>query len=221
MGRILTTILMIAAVFAIYKLFTDYKAGLHQENNAWLAKMKPLIKEHISHGATIADSKGMGEGTFLRLIYMALSAERDGYSLEETVKEAARGAGVSTTEAAYISQAITESVAIGKRMNALNEPQNLLALERGEPPVAHAAGWEDEKLVVGNIIPPSLAPEAANALPNMQLVPESVREIQGDHITAVQVDTARQWLLQKIISPESMNAIKERAAESAGKKRSS
>jgi hypothetical protein len=221
MSKILTTLLMITAVFAIYKIFTDYKASQHQENNEWVGKMRLLVKDHLSGDNSIGDVSGIGEGTFLRLLHMSLSAERDGYKIEDTVKEAARSAGISSTHAAYVSQAILDSIAQGRRMQAFNEPQNLLAMERGEPPAAHAAGWEDEKLVVGNIIPPSLAPEAANALANMQLIPESVREIQGDYITAPQLDVARQWLQQKIITPESMNAIKERAAESAGKKRSS
>ena len=220
MGKLLTTLLMVAAVFAIYQLFTDYKAEKHANSNTWIERMQPLIKSHTSKEAATGDDASVGEGSFLRIIYMAMRAEQDGYILDETVKESARNAGVSATEAAFIAEAVTESISMARRMNAL-DPANVLAMERGEPPVCRASGWEDEKLVAGHVIAPTLAPEATHALPNMRLMPESVREMQGEHLIEDQVDKARAFLVQKIITPESMNAIRDRQAEQNNKKRRS
>lgn len=217
MGKILTTLLMIAAVFGIYQLFTEYKAEKHAANNAWVERMRPLIKDHMSDAAVTGEDATVGEGTFLRILYMAMRAEQDGYTIDDTIREAAGGTGASSTEASFIEEAVTESIAMARRMGAL-DPANVLAMERGESPVAHASGWEDEKLVVGLLLPPTLAPEAVNALPNMRLVPESVREMQGEHLTAGQIDKARAFLVQKVITPESMNAIRDRAAEQGKKK---
>jgi hypothetical protein len=217
MGKFLTSLLMIAAVFAIYQLFTEYKAEKHATSNAWVERMRPLIKDHVSDAAATGEDPSVGEGSFLRIIYMAMRAEQDGYTMDDTIREAATGAGVSGTEASFIAQAVTESIAMARRMGAL-DPPNVLAMERGESPVAHASGWEDEKLVAGLLIPPTLAPEAVNALPNMRLVPESIRDMQGEHLTAEQVDKARAFLVQKIITPESMNAIRDKAAEQTKRK---
>ncbi len=212
--KVFATLLIAAALFGCYQLYLEYATSQRLARNPWLARMTPLIRLH-----TAKEVKGGGEkaseSSYLRLLYLAWQASEDGYSALDTAKRAAAAAGAEQSEAARIGAAIHENVQIAKSMGVFDDVGNAVGMERGEPPTAHAKGWEDERLVVGYNLSPVLAPEAAFAIPNLRLMPESVRDMLTDRATSATVELARKWVVDKIIYPESYRAIATQAEANA------
>jgi hypothetical protein len=90
------------------------------------------------------------------------------------------------------------------------DPANLLKMERGDPPIAISPGWEDELLVVGYKISPLLGAELSATLPNMVIMPESVRNMQTDLTPPEAHALNANWLGARMISPECSTAITEK-----------
>jgi len=174
--------------------------------------MSPLIRMHTAKELQAGGEKS-SEASYLTILYYAWAAGENGYNDVETCRRAAASAGAESKEAARIASVVHENLLFAKSMNVFSDASNVLGLERGEHPVAHASGWEDERLVVGHILSPLLAPEAAFAIPNLKLMPESVRDMSSDRVSAEIVEIARKWTKDRIIFPETYNAIAARAKE--------
>lgn len=209
--KLLATALILAALYGCYVLFQEHQESFHRENNQWATALTPLLRLHLTREL---DKGGASESSYMSILYYAWQATQDNYGDSETVTRAAAAAGADPAEAAQLGSYIHESVAAAKSMGVFSDPSNPVRMERGEPPVIHKKGWEDEHLVVTNLISPLLAPEAAFAIPNLLLVPESVREMAVDRADDDMVQIAQKWLPARIITPDSYRLIKERATQS-------
>lgn len=208
--KTLATLLILAALYGSYELIVEHQAKVRQSKNPWVTRLAPLIKLHT---AKQVQSEKASEASYLAIIYHAWDATENGYSSLDTVKQAAAAAGAESAEAARIGAAIHENVQIAKSMGVFSNAANAMKMERGEPPVIYLKGWEDERLVMSNILSPLLAPEAGFALPNLRLVPESIRDMTTERVNAATVELARKWSNDKIIYPETYRAILERTKQ--------
>ncbi|MBX7210938.1 MAG: hypothetical protein K1X78_21715 [Verrucomicrobiaceae bacterium] len=213
--KILATVLIVAALYGSYVLFMEHQERQRQSRNPWVARMAPLIKLHLGpgSGAGVADGAKAGESTYLAIVYQAWEAAENGYNATDTVKQAAAAAGADAGEVGRIGSSVHENMQFAKSMGVFSSPPNAMKMERGEPPVITAKGWEDEPLVVTNILSPVLAPEAAFAIPNLRLVPESVRNITTERVNAATVELARKFLNERVIYPETRRAIEDKARQ--------
>lgn len=216
MRNFIVMLLILGALYGGYKIYSERAAAERLARNPWSARMTPLIRAHTSK-QILAGSGASGDAGYYTILYLAWQAAESGYSDLESVKRAATAAGADSGEATRIAAAVHENVMFAKSMGVFTDPNNPIRMERGEPPVSHAEGWEDELLVTGHLLSPLLAPEAAYALPNLRLMPEVVRDMATARVTKATADLARKWAADKIISPETAKAISELLAEQRGK----
>jgi hypothetical protein len=209
MGRILVFLLFLGAGYGVYQIFLDFKAKQKAERNTWPQRVSSLISLHSSKKLLAGELLG-GQPSFMQLLYAAYQIEKEDYPLLDTLKRAASLAGADVTEAPLLAAAILDNVSRARSFGAFTDPANILRLERGEPPIATAPGWEDEPLVVGFKISPLLGPELSATLPNMVIMPEAVRDMQTDLTPPEAQVLTSQWLGARMISPECATAIREK-----------
>lgn len=212
-GKTLSTLLVIGGLVAVYFIYQDFWRDELKRRNPWVERLTPLIRPHLARHVGTPEAEAATEANFLTIVFTAWRAGEEGHEMTETVKNAATAAGAKDGEAARISAAIAENVKNAKSFEVFSNPNNVMSLERGEPPICGAKGWEDELVVVGHQLSPVLAPEAAFAIPNLRLVPESVRDMETDQITIQVVDLARKWLSEGIVFPASLKEIEKRHKE--------
>jgi hypothetical protein len=137
---------------------------------------------------------------------MMHEAERGKYNVQDTLNSAA-GAAPGAGQSKMIADTLMENYQLAQRLGVFDEPANVLAMERGDAPVATVAGWEDEKLAVTHRVSPLLAPEAARSLANLILIPEALRDAQLPGAIGFTTDTIKKWVKEGLISPVSAEAI--------------
>jgi hypothetical protein len=84
---------------------------------------------------------------------------------------------------------------------------NLVKLDHGEPPTISAPGWKGEKLAVAQVIPGLLAPESAQCLPNLVMVPTIVRDAWSETVTTPTVERAFQLQRNHFMTKESLDRV--------------
>jgi len=209
MGRILVFLLFLGAGYGVYQIFLDHKAKQKDARNLWPDKVAGLMRLHGSQKLLGGELLG-SQQSFLQLLYMAYQIEQDDYPLLDTLKRAASLSGADATESPLMAAAVLDNLNRARGFGIFSDPANLLKLERGEPPTATAPGWEDELLVVGYKISPLLGSELSATLPNMVIMPESVRNMQTDLTPPEAQVLSSQWLGARMISPECATAIREK-----------
>lgn len=209
MGRILVFLLFLGAGYGVYQIFLEHKAKQKDERNLWPNKLAGLMSLHSSKKTLNGELLG-NQQSFLQLLYIAHQIEQDDYPLLDTLKRGAGLSGADATEAPLMAAAVLENYTHARNFGVFQDPSNLLKLERGEPPTATAQGWEDELLVVGYKISPLLGSELSATLPNMVIMPESVRNMQTDLTPPEAQVLTSQWLGARMISPECATAIRDK-----------
>jgi len=207
MGRFFTTVIIGLGIAGLFFVARDYFADQKVKKNPWVEEIRYLVteaQEKELEGAT-NDPWFTDQGRFFTLLAMMHETERTKYDLEGTLMSACSGIPGSK----LVQESLLANYAMAKTLGVFNQPTNLLAMENGDPPVATARGWEDHKLVVGHRISPLLAPEAAKSLANMLLMPEALRDLQVVDAGGFTLETVKKWNQEKIIGPESSEAIAE------------
>ena len=210
MGRILFLLLFLGAGYGTYQIFLDYKAKQKEERNVWPSKLSGLMSLHSSKKLLAGELYGT-ESSFLQLLYLCYQIDQDGYPLLDTLKRGASMGGADATEAPLMAAAILDNYNRAlSTFGVFQDPANLLKMERGDPPIALSSGWEDEPLVVGYKISPLLGAELSATLPNMVIMPESVRNMQTNLTPPEAHALNANWLGARMISPECSTAITEK-----------
>jgi hypothetical protein len=207
MGKFLAFLLLVGVGIGVVKIFEDYKARQKAERNLWPERLAGPLRLHTAQSILNGESRG-GQSSFLQLLYMTYQVEQDGYPLLDTLMRGASLAGAGAPEAPLIAAALLDNMQRARNLGAFQNPANLITMERGNPPLATAPGWEDERLTLGYKISPLLGAELKTSLPNMVLMPESIRNMQTDLTPPEAQALAAQWLGARIISPETANAIR-------------
>lgn len=207
MGRFLTTVIIGLGIAGLFFVAQDYFAEQKVKKNPWVEEIRYLIthaQEKEAEGSA-NDPWFTDEGRFFSLLAAMHETERTKYDLENTLMSATSG----LPAAKLVQESLLANYEMAKTLGVFNQPTNLLAMENGDAPVATARGWEDHKLAVGHRISPLLAPEAAKALVNMLLMPEALRDMQVVDAGGFTLETVKKWSQEKLISPESAEAIAE------------
>ncbi len=207
MGRFFTIVVISLGIAGAFFVARDYFEAQKQKKNPWVEEIRVLVndaqqkeREGAANDPWFAD-----EGRFFTLLAILHETERTKYDVESTLMAACSGIPASK----LVQESLLANYALAKTLGVFNQPTNLLAMENGESPVATARGWEDHKLVVGHRISPLLAPEAAKSLVNMLLMPEALRDLQVVDAGGFTLETVKKWNQEKIIGPESSEAIAE------------
>ena len=207
MARLLIFLLLLSAGYGVFQLVLDYKARQKADRNPWVQRFTTLLGGHAS-GKLLAGQYPDAEKTFLQLMHAAHQAEQDGFSLLQNLKQAAVEAGNTSTEAALTTEAVIDNLERARGFGIFDDPANLLRLERGEPPLAAASGWEGERLTIGHKISPLFGAELYATLSNMVIMPESVRNMQNETVPPEAPALTSRWLRPRIISPQCASAIR-------------
>lgn len=204
MGKLISFLILLGGLVGAYFVITDHFADKRIKGNPWIAQINEQVTKSKQGdiGTVSVDEAG---GRLWRVLSLMHEAERVKYSLVDTVNGAM--GGVKSGEAKMIVDALLENFEAAKNFGIFDEPKNLLLMDQGLPPSATSRGWEDEKMAIGHRISPVLAPEAAASFANLLVMPEAFRDTQALKPVGFTIDTIRKWSNEKLIEPESAQAI--------------
>ena len=209
MSRFIGFLIIIAGFVGCYFVYQDFAEKQKDKHNRWADDIRSLIRQHASDARLDGKSDGWfaSEGSFFRIVGLMHEAERHHYSVADTVKAACSGSGVSPGEARMISEMLIENHRVAQQLGVYDDLSNMLRMERGEAPISRAKGWENEPLCMGYVLSPVIAPEASWSLANLVLMPKGMRDMQTDDLTGFTPELDKKWLSERIIVPESHQAI--------------
>ena len=209
MNRIISFLIIIGGFVGGYFVYQDYAKGVKANSNHWADDLRVIIKTYVKDGKASSDdvpgnSNSMAYFRMLGLIY---DSEQHHYFAGDTVRGALAGSGLPAGQAKMTIDSLLDNYHAAKQLGVFEATTNILRLERGEPPICSAKGWDGELLVPGYVISPLLAPEAAYALPNVVLMPKTVRDLQNEQPAGITPEIAKKWLSEHLILPASHAAI--------------
>jgi hypothetical protein len=143
---------------------------------------------------------------FHHLISFLHKAEASGTNMEKMVTDACTDMGLDDSTSSLIRDALTNDLKMAKKLQLFDDQINLINLEHGEPAIVGASGFKGERTAVAQIIAPMYAPEAAQSLANLILVPASVRDSWGE-ITDGTETFAHELSSGHIMTKESLDRV--------------
>ncbi|MBL9113674.1 MAG: hypothetical protein JNJ83_01610 [Verrucomicrobiaceae bacterium] len=206
MGKLISFLIILGGLVGAYFVITEHFADHRVKGNPWIAQINEQVSKS-KQGDLSSVSVDEAGGRLWRVLSLMHEAERGKYSLADTVNAAV--GGVKPGEAKMIVEALLENFDTAKTFGIFDEPKNLLLMDQGLAPIATSKGWEDEKMGVGHRVSPLLAPEVAGSLANLLVMPEVFRNTLSLKPVGFTIDTVRKWSNEKLIVPESAQAIAE------------
>lgn len=220
--RFFLVLLVIAGLIIGWFKIKENRKG--RQDRQWVSQLVPLIGKFTGGGP---DKKTTGllpdEAAFFQLLYVFHKAQENGVDMNFTSQppdeDSTPWVDISSKlDAAckelnvpplhiVVKESLKASFAEAKRLHILDDLDNLLSLERGEPATVMLPGWEKDKAVVGHIISPLYAPEAAQSLANFQLLPASVRDAMDEKLNPSMLDRARRFQSANIITRDTFDKI--------------
>ena len=193
-------------------LYQDYAAKEKERRNPSADEIRRVIAETLKPQNLVhtEDPWFASEAALFRILAYLHTAEQEKYSVGETIDAAISGSGARPGEAKIISNMLEESYALARKFGIFNELSNIMKMRDGINPTAKAKGWEDERIVAGRLLTPTIAPEAARSLANLVLMPASVRDMQSDDLAGFTSEQSKKWLAERIIEPASQKIVDER-----------
>lgn len=211
MGRLLSILIVIGGLVGAYFVYRDYSEKTKEKRNSAAIEISKLIEFQCrnDHPSNMEDAWLSSESNVFRILALVKQAEDNGYSPGVTLAAAASESSARPGEARMISDMLTENYRILKQLKVFDELGNILKMENGSAPTAKAAEWEGEKVMVGHMLSPLFAPEAACSLANLMVMPESARNMQMDNLAGFTPELSKKWLVERLITPESHELIVE------------
>jgi hypothetical protein len=188
--RFFLTILIVCGVVSGAFVLRDKREAMQMQ--AWSVQLMPFVKP-LTDGTPNAASPALpDEASFFKLLCMLYTLEQQHrLDLRHILQETCSRLGMLGEKADLVQETLLENYETAKRFHMFDEPSNIMKLERGEPVPLHIPGWEGELSAVGQIVPGALAPEVANCLPNLVLLPAAARDAQDGSISTQTQDHAR------------------------------
>ncbi len=209
MNRTIEVLVIAGGLVGAFFVYEDYAAKQKEKHNHFAEDIGKIIRDQRAEnqmesqtGRWFAD-----DGAFYRILGLIHDGERHKYSPGETVKNGVSLSGLRPGEGKMVIDMLVENHRIARQMGVFDDMSNQLRLERGEAPICQAKGWEDEPLAVGRVLSPLVAPEASLSLANLVLMPKTMRDLQSNDLSGFTPDMAKKWLSERIITPESHQAI--------------
>jgi hypothetical protein len=209
MSKFIGFLIILGGLVGSYFAYQEYAEKQRDKHNHWADNIHALIREHSSSaGLDGKDDSWMStDASFFRILGLMHEAEHHKYSVADTVKLATSGSGSGPGEARLIADMLLENHRLARQLGVYDDLSNMLRMERGEAPISQAKGWENEPLCIGYILSPVIAPEASRSFVNMVLMPKGICDMQTDDLTGITPELAKKWLTERIITPETHQAI--------------
>lgn len=187
--RFLLTILIIAGLVAGAFVLRNKRDAIRTQAQA--VQLMPYMRSQTD-GTLNPDTPGLpDEAAFFKLLYMLYSLEQQRVDLRVILPDTCLRLGMQREKADLVQEMLLENYATAKRFHMFDSSSNLVKLERGESVTIEFPGWTGELSAVGQIVPGEIAPEAANCLPNLVLLPAAARDAQDGSISGLTQDHAR------------------------------
>lgn len=203
-------LIILGGIVGCYFVYLDYTGKEKQRRNINQSdQLRKVVASAVKAGTPSPgdDFVHPSDAPLYQALALMHQAELDGYSASDAAAQAASGSGVRNGAAKMIAERLNDNYAIAKTLGVFDDLSNMLRMGNGLPPTAHFKGWEDQQLTVGHILSPLLAPEAAQSLANMVLMPEIARDMQSEDLGNFSLEQSKKWLTEGLISPESHQAI--------------
>lgn len=207
--RLLHILILLGGVVGCYFVYQDYAKKEKGRRNVSSEEVKRIVADTAKYKVPSPndDFTRVDDAPLYRLLAVMRQAETKGYSATDTALQGAMSSGVRASVAKMIAERLSDNYAIARKLGVFDELANVLRMERGLPPVAHAKGWEDQPLAVGYILSPVFAPEASHCLANLVLMPEIARNMQMDDVGGFTFEQSKKWLNEGLITPDTHQAI--------------
>lgn len=201
--RIILTLLIIAGLITGYFKFETWRKERTEKYWAGecLKKIEPLVRPQ---GKTLLPD----EAAYFKLIHFVQKSKAAGLDVPKMITGACGLLGLQEEAGKAIENSIMDGHAMAQKLQLLDDVVNMINLENGESVEVKIAGWQGEKAAVGQVVPAALAPEAASHLANLQLMPATVRDAQGNTVTASVVNHATTLQSMGVITRESFERVK-------------
>jgi len=187
--RFLLTIAIIGGLIAAAIMLRDKRDEMRTQ--AWAVQVMPYMRSQTD-GTLNMEAPGLpNEKAFFKLLYMLYSLEQRRLDLRVILQETCSRLGMLGEKGDLVQETLLENYETAKRFHLFDTPSNLMKLERGEPVPIEFPGWTGELSAVGQVVPSEIAPETANCLPNLVLLPAAARDAQDGSISSLTQDHAR------------------------------
>lgn len=203
--RFILTLIIIAGLIAGYFRFETWRK--ERTENYWASEcrkwMEPLTRKREKPVPLVPD-----EAAYFKLLYFLQKARVAGVDLSKMITGACVQLEFQDEAGEIIRKSVEDGFDKAQKLQLLDDMVNMINLERGEAALIKFAGWVDEKIAVGQIVPTFFAPEAACHLANLQLMPACVRDAQGTTVTESIVTRAVALERMRVMTSESLARVK-------------
>jgi hypothetical protein len=143
-----------------------------------------LIEENKNLPAS-ASGKRAGESLY-RVLALLRSFEKSsdeslGVMLDDMFKKAVEAERLTNDEVPVLDAAINANLKVCRELGVF-EDDGMTMMEAGRPPTIRSGPFSRDKLIIGHLVPPLIAPEAKKHFANLVLTPESVFALQNEDI---------------------------------------
>lgn len=187
--RFILTLFLIGGLVGAAFLLRDKRVEMR--NGAWALQVMPLVRPQLDGTLNPAAPALPDESAFFKLLYLLHSLEERKLDLRSIIQETCSKLGILGDKAYLVQETLMENYETAKRFHMFDEPSSVMKLERGETVPIELPGWEGELAAVGQIVPAEKAPEIANCLPNLVLLPAAARDAQDGSMSAQTQEHAR------------------------------
>lgn len=201
--RFFLVLLVIVGIIAGYILFQ--KDVKEKEGHYWMTQCKSQLSNFVGPGAS--RNLDPDEASFFKLLLFLHKTQHDGIDVSQMIADACTELNLDDSAAALVKDSLLNALTAANELKVFDDPANLMNLEHGETAIIAAPSWKGEKLVLIQIVPPLLAPEAAQCLANLVIAPEVVRDARTQEITPYTVERSSVLMSKHLITRESNERV--------------
>jgi len=142
-----------------------------------------------------------------KVCYWLVMAERESCDLEAIIDEAHALTGPHGADRLKAQKdSLIRNVTILSRLGCL-DAAGMEDLRRGKAPTITKGPYAGEIVTGDHIIPRSVTPELDNSLFNLEMMPLTLNQRKSDKVGQRQVDLARRWHSEGLLSDEGLQAV--------------
>ncbi len=161
------------------------------QREAWAKELVTRLRPHVDGTLNKEEPSLPDEASYLKLLYFLHVLETKSLDVEEIIREACSQLGYVEPRVGAVNDHLLLNFETAKRFKMFDDDAKLAKLADGEPVPIVLSGWEGELCGVGQIITADKAPEIANCLPNLVLLPAIARDAQDGTISSLTQEHAR------------------------------
>lgn len=202
--RLVITLFVIVGLIVGWFKFQDWRKDRTERywSGECMKWLEPVVRAQGAGSKLKPD-----EAAYFKLLHFMHKTTAAGIDMTKTMTDAITELGITDEPADLIRESIKAAYEEAKKLMILDDISNQVEMEKGNAPLIKLPGWEDDKAAFAQIVPASLAPEAARQVPNLEMVPASVRDARGDQVTPSMLTRALTLERCNIISRQSRERV--------------